>query len=277
MIADDEPHSCDLSYCGQPRLSTGVDPGRDAALGTPDDLEILPVMADVKQQGITPIFLFTGNPQPGKATVFAQWQCYTQAGGGEAWNAPNGSLPAGLVEDLRDLIVAKSLVCDVLEVRPQGGFESWVTSVVPDPALGVQLPARLTFDFDLGPPAGTAPGTYAFAIDFVCDGVVKASQDVTITVPGLCSDPVGTIGNRLFAVKQGPDVLLDWSLGPLNPRSYNVHREALKTLLAPPASAPIGQAAGAEAYTDANAVPPPPALTFYETYGRACSGSSLFD
>ena len=44
----------------------------------------------------------------------------------------------------------------------------------------------MKFDFDIVPPIGTSPGIYNFTVDMVCDGIVKASQNVTLEVPGSC-------------------------------------------------------------------------------------------
>lgn len=204
MIGDDEPHSCDTDYCGTPRASTGVEPGPNGTTGDADDLEIGPVMDLLRTEGITPIYLFTGNG--GKPGLLAPWQCWTRRGGGDAYSAPGGSAPPTLVNDIRTLIESKSLNCATLEVRASTGFAAWISNVTPGP-LPVSLPARQIFDFDLAPPPGTPGGVYNFTVDFICDGIIKASQLVTVTVPPLCLAAASAVTPGC----SGADVTLDGS------------------------------------------------------------------
>jgi len=181
MIGDQGPHSCTTTACTVARSSTGIDPGRDATSGTVDDLEIADVMADFVTEGITPIFLYTGG-----GALLTSWECLMDMGLGQAYDSPGGTAPPSLVEDIRLLIESKALFCQSLEVDASAGFETWISNVSP-PLTTIDLPVKTDFEFDIGPPVGTPPGIYNFTVDIVCDGIVKASQMVTIEVPGVCT------------------------------------------------------------------------------------------
>ena len=273
MIGDNLPHDCSSSACGVARTPSGTDPGRDAIMGTADDIGIVDAMLKLKVNGLTPLFLETS----GVPSRLQQWQCWTGLAGGTAFHAPGGTLPPTVLPIIQQLLgTANSFSCQILEARPSPGFAGWITSVTPV-YTNVTLPAELSFEFDLSPPPGTPPGNYRFTVDFLCDGVRLAAQDVAVEVPAPCTDPVGSVANHLMAIKDLNDVVLDWRTGPLTPASYNVHREDAKTLLNPPVSPAIGSVALAETYVDPGAIPAAIPLRFYAVYGRACSGSSIFN
>ena len=275
LITDAEPHLCDADACGRTRTSTGVDPGRDGKVGTADDLDLATVSAALKGDGIVPIVLFTD--AAGKPELLQDWQCWSGLAGGRAYDSPDGALAPALVADLRAGVESGPLNCATLTVQPSLGFETWIQNVTP--INNVKLPARFTFDFDLGPPVGTPNGTYSFTVDVLCDGVVVASQAVTLTVNTNCTSPAGKIGNGLRAVKAAADVSLDWTAGALSPQTYNVHRLAAKASLpqppvAPPLPALNPAMIGSEKYLDAGAVAAP-GLFYYQAFGRDCAGGSL--
>ena len=60
----------------------------------------------------------------------------------------------------------------------------------------------------------------------------KSTSTVKVTV--ISGSPVGSVANALRAAKKSLDVNLSWPLGALVPRTYNVHREDVKTKLAIP-------------------------------------------
>lgn len=274
MIGDNLPHDCGTSACGVARAPNGTDPGRDAIVGTADDIGIVDAMMKLEANGITPLFLETS----GVPSRLQQWQCWTGLAGGTAVSAPGGTLPATVPPLLQELVgTANSFTCQTLEARPSPGFAGWLTGVTPVAYTNVTLPAELSFEFDIGPPPGTLPGSYRFTVDFLCDGIKLTAQDVGIDVPAPCTDPVGAIANHLTAVRNLDDVVLDWGGGALTPPSYNVHREDAKALLDPPVAPAIGNVDLVETYVDAGAVPRVPALRFYEVYGRDCSGNSIFN
>ena len=89
-----------------------------------------------------------------------------------------------------------------------------------------------------------------------------------------------TIGNALRGVKSADDVLLDWRWGPLNPSRYNLHRTAVKALVAPTSSGigsvPVLASMDEEQWTDAGAVSGFGPIALYQVLGRNCDGTSSY-
>lgn len=183
IFGDNQPHSCATTMCAVPRTSTGIDPGRDNLTGTADDLDLAVVLANLAAQGITPVFLVTGN-----LGMLPEWECWMPMAGGQAWFSADGAAPPDLLDNIVNVIEAQALHCDALAVQvTPPAYAGWVTNITPaPPVLNVDLPGVFTFEFDVGPPPGTPPGTYVFTIEVGCDGDCALTHEVTIIVPAPC-------------------------------------------------------------------------------------------
>lgn len=175
-FGDDLPHDCGLG--------TGNDPGRDGIIGTADDLEIEDVIAGMVANNVILINL-TSSTVP---FIQAQWNGWAAATGGTNFviNAdgtfPGGVDPATAIADLIQAQVANIAALSFVPCAGFGAFAPWVEGVTGLPA-GTTLPANLAFDVEVGPPAGTAPGTYVFDLCLIGDGAELGRQTVTIRVP----------------------------------------------------------------------------------------------
>ncbi|MGH2606401.1 MAG: hypothetical protein ACRDG5_07390, partial [Anaerolineales bacterium] len=93
MFGDDVPHACDLNGPEPGVTSKGIDPGRDSAINTADDLDIfaqsIPAMNGA---GVTLVHIHSG-----ATSVKPLWDTYAQATGGTASQInPNGTIPGGV-------------------------------------------------------------------------------------------------------------------------------------------------------------------------------------
>ena len=207
LFGDAIPHSCDvfnpveteigsdlLAYLEADGLNDwGVDLGRDATLGTEDDLRILEVIADLVTTNLTLIslhstqFVISGSDL--KPTQ-ALWTFYAEETGGTNFEInADGSFPEGtnIVETILELVGGEITSVDelVLDVCPgEDSFADWISAVSPPSYAEIQLPADRDFELVVGPPSGTEPGVYEFNVCALGDGAVLGSQSVTITVPG---------------------------------------------------------------------------------------------
>ncbi len=200
LFGDAFPHDCDTFDPVEGDLGVeitgddfGIDPGRDATVGTADDLDILDVLADLATTDITLISLHsvqTSIPGLPEEPSLALWTFYAEQTGGTNFEInTDGSFPEGtdIVETILDLVGEQISTVDelVLTVCPgDEAFLDWISSVSPESYTGITLPADRDFELILGPPVGTDPGTYEFDMCAIGDGAVLGRQDVTIEVPG---------------------------------------------------------------------------------------------
>jgi len=171
----------------------GTDPGRDATIGTSDDLEILDVIDDLVETDLTLIslhstqFIITGTDVEPTQNL---WDFYSEETGGTNFEInEDGSFPEGtdIVETILELVGDQITTVDelVLDVCPgDEAFADWISSVTPPSYTDIELPADRGFELVIGPPSGTDSGVYAFDVCALGDGAVLGSQSVTITVPG---------------------------------------------------------------------------------------------
>ncbi len=180
MWCDDLTHDLDYMLDGSHR-STGPDPGRDEIAGTADDLNLANVLLTMKASNVNLLVMHSGN-------YFPIWQKYAATNGGYAFKInPNGSIPSG--QDIGDFI-AEKILDTFMTIRSVSlkvvtpGFESWLTYASPEEITDIDLRATNTFDFDIQitVPAGTPDGVYTFDVGVVGDGVIYATQKVTINV-----------------------------------------------------------------------------------------------
>jgi hypothetical protein len=175
-LGDDSiPHDCDLNETIPGTVgpwTTGVDPGRDEKTGTPDDLVLLSVLADMKEHNVTLIECQTDEMYKD------YWTVWTGITGGRL-------LVTGESTFAQDVIgaITEELTKNVTNVHivAESGYESWVSSAwsYSGPINKVVLDIPVTFTV----PAGTSIGNYTFNIYIVDeDGVNYGVQNVTIHV-----------------------------------------------------------------------------------------------
>ncbi len=183
---DNIPHDCNVYACvGISGITTGIDPGRDATAGTPDDLPIMQVIDGLSTNNICLLPLHSGSH-------FNLWNCFAQATGCSAFVInSDGTIPGGV--DIADYIynaVREQFEhIDTLIVKVcTPGFENWLINVNPPmyTDIDLQTPQSLPFSLTFKVPDGTAPGTYCFDVCAYGDGALYATQHVCITVPGDC-------------------------------------------------------------------------------------------
>lgn len=217
--ADAMPHDYDYNaILGVTKGSTGTDPGRDAVVGTADDLAILDVLDGLKANNVTLITLCSN------ASLLPLWKAYSERTGGSAFavnydgtipgGTPIGPFIAGLITEQ-----VKHIGSVGLEVREEA-YKGWMNSVTPASYGDVYLDGDKTFGFDVGftVPAGTPDGEHVFHVGFVGDGALYAEHEVRITVyheiavtvdikPGSCSNPfnVNSCGYLPVAIKGTAD------------------------------------------------------------------------
>lgn len=186
MFGDNIPHDCNVDRCLGGARNSGWDPGRDRTVGTSDDIALLDAIDDMAAPGSDIVLLYFDSSGGAETAL---WDCLARRTGGFATRLnTDGSVPSGieLPELIFDAISEEGSRCETLTLSASEGFEDWLQSVTPPGLTDVELPTGIDFALVLGPPAGTPPGTYTFTVDLLCEGVVVASQQVTIHV-GTCS------------------------------------------------------------------------------------------
>ncbi|HLF13754.1 MAG TPA: hypothetical protein VI932_02550 [Bacteroidota bacterium] len=181
---DAVPHDCaydSILGVGPPFATSGPDPGRDAVVGTPDDLEILKVLDGMAGSNTALITVFSGG-------WLGLWTAYSQKTGGEAFGInSDGTIPGGV--DIAAFItsIVEGSITRFDEVTLETcdpAYAAWLTAVEPVSYTDVELgePLNLGFDITITVPPGTPSGVYCFDICAVGDEVELATQRVCITV-----------------------------------------------------------------------------------------------
>lgn len=230
------PHDCNVYSILGGSLTTGPDPGRDAVVGTSDDLAILNVFDEMASQNITLIVLHSG----GALTL---WKAFAAKTGGDAFQInSDGTIPGGadIGTFITELIKAEVSKIDKLTLEVcTPGFLDWVASVTPasytDIVLG-ESPIVKTFDVKFTVPAGTVDGVYEFDVCLVGDGVNYGRQHVKITVknaievafdvhPTSCPNPINRTANGVM-----PAAILgtaDFDVSKIDPASLRINGVAV--------------------------------------------------
>jgi hypothetical protein len=180
MFLDNVPHDCDL--LGDGSVTTGVDPGRDAAAGTGDDIDLqddaIPSMTDA---GITLLVVYSGSG------YLSLWDDIAGATGGAAVQInPDGTVPGGI--SLTDLILGliQEIRTDVWwEVEADPGL-----TVELEPAVHYDVPGDTTVEFeetitldDDAPQCHTLTATVTFyANEYPEEGAIIGEQEISIHV-----------------------------------------------------------------------------------------------
>jgi hypothetical protein len=206
---DNIPHDCNWRACLGGFSSTGVDPGRDGIIGTPDDLSFMDVLDLLSQENITLVDVFSGIPG-----FKPYWDCWTQLtpGGGAFQIYPDGTIPGGVSIDsfIVDIIESSFDTVNTVTVKVCSGDTTYfnLSSVTPPSYHDVLTPAVLPFDLDLHVTAGTPPGEYCLDVCSIADGAEICRLTVCVTV----------IGSEEMTL----DIKPQSCPNPLNPKSKGV-------------------------------------------------------
>lgn len=119
LVADDLPHDNDVEegidpslWFDDPPVSTGVDPGPDGLLGTPDDVDWQATLRQLAHDGLPLMFVF----YHGVPEYLPYWQAWASSTGGVAEEAGAG--------DLGDKLVALAQLGASAELQPCPDGES---------------------------------------------------------------------------------------------------------------------------------------------------------
>lgn len=213
-FGDELPHDCNVQQClGGTSGSRGIDPGRDNAVGTPDDLTILGAIAEFVNTNTVLLHLdSSGGGVDGAFTYNDLWDCWARQTAGQSTPLnSDGTVPGNidLAQLVGDLIRQQAAYCPELQLVAEPGYESWV-SVVGPVYSNVGLPATAEFDITFCVPAGTPPGPYAFLVNLMCGDQIVTSQQVQVDVTIDCSASVVSTPQDV-TICSGDSALLDAS------------------------------------------------------------------
>ena len=196
MFLDAVPHDCDLTNDGEITVSpsvTGIDPGRDAIIGTADDIDWDSDAIPAAQSGNVKLIVFdsSSNFEPSAFTDF--WETWAIATGGAYHQirtngvpfAGDSELPELIEEQIEDAaagpvtITAEPVGCDPLLVE----FEP---SSIDDVSPG----STVEFEETITVPEDADPGEVHCTVQFKSDGALIGEQDILITIPESNNPPV---------------------------------------------------------------------------------------
>jgi hypothetical protein len=180
MLGDAVPHdpSQNATFSACPNTSP-IDPGRDATIGTSDDLGTKATLDGLKTNN-TNVSFVTYNPQFGAADCHAAMALYT--GGQQVTHGATDSLADQIVTLVRQAAARVDKVEFQVEPSEPVNFSSWVSFTPPTPYGPFTTPRDVDYDMKITVPAGTAPGTYTFTVRAIADGASRATQTVTVQV-----------------------------------------------------------------------------------------------
>ncbi|MEO0147464.1 MAG: hypothetical protein ABIL42_00540 [candidate division WOR-3 bacterium] len=176
---DDIPHACDIYDPSRPYwTNTGVEPGRDATAGTPDDIYWYPLLRDLRRNGIKPVIMVSAT-----YTYYLPWWQYWMSDTlADGIATIRGS---GIARQIDSIVNSTALTIDTLRpVVREPAYTSWV-SFTPPYYAGITLsPPEDTFGFTITfnvPPAAPS-GLHTFHIDYYRDAILVDSQLVNLWV-----------------------------------------------------------------------------------------------
>jgi len=192
MFLDNRPHDCDLGdeLAG---IVTGIDPGRDATIGTADDIDLQDDAIDALIDGdVTLLVINSGGDN-------AWWNTQAAKTGGSSTQInADGSVPGGI--SLSDLIIGliSEVKTDVwYSTACEAGLNVNLTAVGPYatnplfPGVHFGVPGGSTVNFDetISVDAGVPEGSTLmcvvtfFANHYPKEGSVVGTEKITIRVP----------------------------------------------------------------------------------------------
>lgn len=180
---DAVPHDCNPGVGCIGWGSTGPDPGRDATVGTADDLDLATVLQGMADNDIVLISLHSAHSLD---PAVGLWECYAEKTGGQSFRInTDGTIPGGT--DIATAVAGyiKEVIAHIDELTlavKQSEFASWLTDVDPTSYGPFDLDEDKTFEFDITitVPDGTEPGEYEFDVCAYGDGVEYVCQHVVI-------------------------------------------------------------------------------------------------
>jgi hypothetical protein len=177
-FGDNVPHDCNLNEgVTGGTWSTGGDPGRDAAMGTSDDLDLQTVLAEMATNGVVLLEAHT------TSSWASHWDYWTGLTGGARFLTGSSTLVDDIVAAVTGALEAPTVYG--LHLEASVGYEGWLDSVDPasydvDPG---ESGATVYFDMTIRVPDGTEPGIYNFTISALDGvGVNYGDQEVQIVV-----------------------------------------------------------------------------------------------
>ena len=194
-FGDEMPHDCNVLEClGGVGNPLGLDPGRDGAQGTADDLPTMQVVQGLIDADTAMLHLTNSAATHGAYTYTEIWDCWARLTGGQAEQLnSDGTVPDAwgitLAEFVADLIRAQGSFCRELKLVAEPGFEAWVSSASPVYA-DIDLPALVDFDITFCVPLGTPPGAYDFLVQLMCGDQIVTTQQVHVDVTIDCASSV---------------------------------------------------------------------------------------
>jgi hypothetical protein len=183
LMGDAPAHDCEF-YKAYGCSSYGVDPGRDAAAGTSDDLVFTQVINQLKNAQKSVISIYsTSDTCTQKGFQYASTQ--TSAGSFKYGSASD--IPGAVVQEITN--IASTTARLKLGNIPTA-YQSWVTWT---PSEYNNVPANTTKNFTVRicVPSGATCGSHSFRIHGLADGASLGSTLVNIEVPcSACAMPL---------------------------------------------------------------------------------------
>lgn len=165
-----------------------MDPGRDGAPDTADDLDFQAELAQLANRDTTLLSVVPEPwyPTPTQEELVTYWNFWGSQTGGKAvrlWDA--GDLPE-LIRSLVEETIVGMIKRMAVETEPER-FSAWVYS---DPAeirdIPIPTDGEISFLGRVQVPNDARAGAYRFRVMVVGDGIVYGVKPVTITVPAEC-------------------------------------------------------------------------------------------
>ncbi len=189
LVADNVPHDTELnegipseSWVQSPSFNTGVDPGRDNTLGTPDDLDWQAVLKQLTFDG-RPLEFVDYHGFPGYLPYWKQWAGST---GGSALSAELGPLGPQIVAAVQAGAAAALPAC------PAGLVRDSNSHCAPPPP-----PPAPSNNFKIEPRISCAKGCYVVEVKIVFD-----SAGNVIAESVLNEEPARSSSAGISAVKK---------------------------------------------------------------------------
>jgi hypothetical protein len=142
-----------------------IDPGRDEALNTADDLQFDAVIAKLAAKKITVVGIHTRNDDE----VLAEFNRITGATGGKSVPLDNANDSSKVIKDS----IAEAL-SDPPSMRASGDFAGWINTT----NTGKANPNNIDYQINITVPEGTPAGVYAIPLKLVAATASDAKEQI---------------------------------------------------------------------------------------------------
>lgn len=160
----------------------GGDPGRDEVMFTEDDLDFVPVVEDLADNG----FVVIAVDSAGSGDATRAFNYMADMTGGSRFYYTSTGVGADIVAKINE---ATSAPIDELTITVrEPAYASWVT-VTPPAYYEVPWGESRSFAVEITPPADTISGTYTIHLDVFGDGVLLGTTTVTKDIEGIPGVP----------------------------------------------------------------------------------------